>query len=631
MSSAIQEQEFDQKVDLSIWKRLFRYALRYRKLFIGLIAVLIGVAGIDLIYPLLSKYAIDTFVVPSITVGIVPFAIVYILCVILQGTGVFLFVSGAGKMEMRIAYDIRQEVFKKLQELSFSFYDKTAVGYLMARMVSDIGRLSEMIAWSIVDVLWALFYVVGSIAVLFTLNWKLALIVLAVIPPLAVISAVFQKKILKYQRRVRKNNSRITGAFNEGIMGAMTTKTLVREERNTEEFTKITGEMRRASIRAAILSAIFMPIVMLLGSIGTALALNFGGKAVLSGIMGIGGIVLSFGTFSAFVSYTTQLFEPVQQLARIFAELQSAQASAERVLTLIDTPAEIVDTPEVEAIFGDNFHPKRENFPPIQGEIEFKNVSFAYKGGEKVLKNFNLKIKAGETIALVGETGAGKSTIVNLACRFYEPTEGSILIDGVDYRERSQLWLEESLGYVLQAPHLFSGTIRDNIRYGRKDATDEEVRHAARMVHAEEFILKQEKGYDTEVGEGGSLLSTGQKQLISFARVILADPRIFVLDEATSSIDTETEQMIQDAITHVLTGRTSFIVAHRLSTIRSADRILVIRDGRITEQGTHQELLKLKGYYYDLYTNQFREDARQAILGSPSQEKKMETPMYLED
>jgi len=631
MSSAIKEQEFDQKVDFGIWKRLFRYAFRYKKLFVGLIAVLIGVAGIDLIYPLMSRYAIDTFVVPGTTQGILPFAIFYGLCVILQGFGVFLFVSGAGKFEMRIAYDIRQEGFKKLQELSFSFYDKTAVGYLMARMVSDIGRLSEMIAWSIVDVLWALFFVVGSVVVLFTLNWKLALIVLVVIPPLAVLSAVFQKKILKYQRKVRKNNSRITGAFNEGIMGAMTTKTLVREDRNTEEFVEITGEMRHASIRAAVISAIFMPIVLFLGSIGTALALNFGGEAVLGGALSVGGMLFTFGTFSAFISYTTQLFEPVQQLARIFAELQSAQASAERVLTLIDTPSDIVDTAEVEAVFGDNFHPKRENFPPIRGEIEFKNVSFAYKGGESVLKNFDLKIRAGETIALVGETGAGKSTIVNLVCRFYEPTEGSILIDGVDYRERSQLWLEESLGYVLQSPHLFSGTIRDNIRYGRKDATDEEVRRAARMVHADRFIEALPNGYDTEVGEGGGLLSTGQKQLISFARVILADPRIFVLDEATSSIDTETEQMIQDAITNVLEGRTSFIVAHRLSTIRSADRILVIRDGRITEEGTHNELLRRKGYYYELYTNQFREDARRAILGVRREEESKQKSIYPEE
>jgi ATP-binding cassette subfamily B protein len=509
---------------------------------------------------------------------------------------------------MSIAFDIRQQAFKKLQELSFSFYDKTAVGYLMARVISDVGRLSELVAWSIVDLMWAATFVVGSMIVMLVLNWQLALLVLTVIPPLAVLSVIFSRKILKYQRKVRKTNSRITGAFNEGIMGAMTTKTLVREEKNLEEFTVLTGEMKKASIRSAVLSAIFMPLVMFLGSAGTAMALYKGGLDVLAG-------VISFGTLSAFVSISTQLFEPIQQIARIFAELQSAQASAERVLTLIDTPCDIVDTPEVEETYGTNFEPRRENWPKLFGDIEFSHVSFAYKQGEEVLKDFSLRVRAGETIALVGETGSGKSTIVNLVCRFYEPTEGRILIDGTDYKERSQLWLQENLGYVLQTPHLFSGTIAENIRYGKSDATDEEVRRAAQMVHAEEFILKQEKGYDTEVGEGGARLSTGQKQLISFARVILADPQIFVLDEATSSIDTETEQLIQGAVNTVLSGRTSFIVAHRLSTIRSADRILVIRGGEITESGTHRELLAKKGYYFDLYTTQFRDDARRAILG----------------
>lgn len=609
MASAIQEQDFDKdvKVDLSIWKRLFRYAFRYKKNTTILIVINIMIAIVDIIYPLMSKYAIDQFIMHETTQGLPLFVMLYVLLICFQAFGVYVFVARAGRIEMDVSYDIRQEGFRKLQELSFSFYDKTAVGYLMARMVSDVGRLSEMIAWSMVDLLWALTYVVGVTVSMLVLNWKLALLALVVIPPLAVISMYFQKKILKYQRRVRKTNSRITGSFNEGIMGAMTTKTLVREEENYGEFRELTGEMRKASVRAAVLSAIFMPIVMFLGSIGTGLALYRGGHAVLMG-------AISFGTLSAFISYTMNFFEPVQQLAGILAELQSAQASAERVISLIDTPCDITDTPEVVAKYGDSFNPKRENWEEIRGEVEFKNVSFAYKGGEKVLTDFNLHVKAGETIALVGETGAGKSTIVNLVCRFYEPTEGQVLIDGRDYRERSQLWLQDSLGYVLQTPHLFSGTIADNIRYGRKAATDEEVRAAARMVHAEEFILRQEHGYDTEVGEGGVRLSTGEKQLISFARVILADPRIFVLDEATSSIDTETEQLIQDAITKVLENRTSFIVAHRLSTIRNADRILVIRGGKITESGTHRELLKQRGYYYNLYTTQFREEAASEIL-----------------
>lgn len=608
-NTAIKEQEYssDVKVDFSIWKRLFRYAFKYKKTCTALIILNIVVALIDVAYPLMSSYAIDNFVEKSTTSGLQWFIPLYVALVAMQSSGVFMFVSQAGHIEMNVSYDIREEAFRKLQQLSFSFYDKTAVGYLMARMVSDIARLSEMMAWSIVDLLWALTYVIAVAATMFVLNWKLALIAMIVIPPLAVISAFFKKKILKYQRIVRKTNSRITGAFNEGIMGAMTTKTLVREKANYDEFSALTGEMKHNSVRAALLSALFMPIVMFLGSIGTAIALQRGGNEVMLGAIG-------FGTLSAFISYTMNFFEPIQQLAGILAELQSAQASAERVISLIDTPCDITDAPEVVAKYGDCFEPRRENWEPISGDVEFKNVSFAYKGGESVLRDFNLRVKAGETIALVGETGAGKSTIVNLVCRFYEPTEGQILIDGRDYREGSQLWLQSSLGYVLQTPHLFSGTIADNIRYGRKEATDEEVQRAARIVHAEDFILRQDKGYSTEVGEGGVRLSTGEKQLISFARVILADPRIFVLDEATSSIDTETEQLIQNAITKVLSGRTSFIVAHRLSTIRNADRILVVRGGKITEQGTHSELLRLHGYYYDLYTTQFSEEASSAIL-----------------
>lgn len=608
--STLQEQDFDQyskKIDLGIWKRLLKYALRYKKVFFTLVALLLLVACVDIVLPLMSRYAIDNFVEKSTLEGIVPFVIVYLGLIALQAFNIAGFIKYAGKLEMNIAFDIRQQAFKKLQELSFSFYDKTAVGYLMARMVSDISRLSEMIAWSIVDMMWALAYVIGVMVTLMVLNYKLALIVLVVIPPLVVISIIFQRLILKYQRVVRKTNSRITGSFNEGIMGAMTSKTLVREKANTDEFVSLTGEMRRASIKATTLSAIFMPLVMFLGSIGTGLALERGGYEVM--VMG-----LSFGTLSVFITYTMNFFEPIQQLAAILAEMQSAQASAERVITLIDTPCEITDTDEVVEKYGDSFHPKRENWEEIKGQIEFEHVSFSYKDGESVLDDFSLKVRAGETIALVGETGSGKSTIINLVCRFYEPTQGRILVDGRDYKERSQLWLQDKLGYVLQTPHLFSGSIRENICYGRKDATDEQVRAAARMVSAEEFILRLEKGYDTEVGEGGARLSTGEKQLISFARVILADPKIFVLDEATSSIDTETEQLIQNAITRVLKDRTSFIVAHRLSTIRNADRILVIKNGKIAEMGSHRQLIKQKGHYYDLYTTQFKEEASDVIL-----------------
>ena len=611
---SIQERDFDgKKVDFRLWKRLYAYAMRRRWLVILLISALLTVALVDVAYPLLSRYAIDHFVIPKTTDRLAPYIVAYVLLVLLQGAGVVAFIVLAGKLEMDIAYSIRQDAFLKLQELSFAFYDKTAVGYLMARMVSDIGRLSEMVAWSIVDVLWAFLYAVGCVISMFVLNWKLALIAVAVIPPLAVASLYLQKAILKYQRAARKQNSKITGAFNEGIMGAMTTKTLVREDANAKEFNELTETMRGLSTKSARMSAAFFPLVISLGAIGTGLALTIGGYGVLgTGAAFIGSITV--GTLVSFVSYTTQLFDPIQQIAGVLAEFQSAQASAERVIDLIDTQSEIVDRRDVIEKYGDILHEKRENWEPLHGDIRFEHVSFAYKQGEKVLSDFNLDVRQGETIALVGETGAGKSTIVNLVCRFYEPTEGQILIDGKDYRERSQLWLQSHLGYVLQAPHLFSGTIRDNIAFGRPDAAEEAIREAARLVHADVFIEKQKDGYDTEVGEGGARLSVGQKQLISFARVMLANPRIFVLDEATSSIDTETEQLIQDAIQNVLKGRTSFIVAHRLSTIRSADRILVIREGKVQESGTHDELLAQKGYYYNLYTHQYREEALQQTL-----------------
>lgn len=615
------EQDFDQsrKMDGRLWKRLFGYAFRNRGLLIRILICMLIVSIIDALYPVLTRFAIDRFVRPGESPsadGLWVFFAIYAALVIVQGVFTTRFISRSGDMENAISYAIRQEAYLKLQTLSFSYYDKTSVGYLMARMVSDVSRLSDMIAWSITDFMWSMFYIIFCFAAMFSFNWKLAMIVAVVIPPLAVVSLYIQRQILRYQRIARKHNSRITGAFNEGIMGAMTTKTLVREEQNATEFESITSDMRKASIRASVLSATFFPLVTSLGAIGTALALIFGGagvEATLGGKETFLGIITA-GTLVSFINYASSLFDPIQMLAGIFADMQSAQASGERVIGLIDTESEVKDTPEAEEKYGTTMEPKRENWEPISGSIDFDHVDFYYKETEPLLRDFNLSIRAGETVALVGETGAGKSTIVNLICRFYEPKSGRILIDGKDYRERSQLWLQSSLGYVLQQPHLFSGTIRDNIRFGRPDADEESVKRAAAMVHADEFIERQPKGYDTEVGEGGVRLSTGQKQLISFARVILADPQIFVLDEATSSIDTETEQMIQNAITEVLKDRTSIVVAHRLSTIRNADRILVIRDGAIVEEGDHDALLKLGGYYHDLYMHQYREDAVQAAL-----------------
>ena len=604
---AFQEQEYTKRIDFSLWKKIFHIAKDYHKNLALIVLFMTVSAIIDVVLPLMNSYAIDTIIGQQQTEQLTGFCVLYVGLLLIQVAMIFLFIYQSGKVETGVCYTIRKQGFHKLQELPFSYYDRMPVGYLMSRLTTDTQRMGDTIGWSLVDLCWGAVFLVACSIQMLVLNWKLALVVMLVLPPLAVISWKFQREILSAYRSVRKRSSQITAGFNEGINGAKTTKTLVREDMNIEEFNEVAQDMRKSSVRAATLSALFMPIVVSLGSLATAYALWKGGYDVLSGVM-------TLGMMQVFINYTVQFFQPVRDIAQIFAELQSSQAAAERVVSLLETEPDIVDTPEVEAVFGDNFHPKKENWPALVGDIEFTDVSFRYKDGEKVLEHFNLKVQHGQTIALVGETGSGKSTIVNLICRFYEPTEGQILIDGADYRTRSQLWLQSNLGYVLQSPHLFSGTVADNIRYGRPDATDEEVQLAARLVGAESFILKMPEGFKANVGEGGNRLSTGQKQLISFARAILCNPAIFVLDEATSSVDTETEQLIQNAIQKVLSGRTSFIIAHRLSTIRSADRILVIQHGKITEEGTHKQLIAKQGYYYQLYTNQFQEEQGLNIL-----------------
>ncbi|MFA5577140.1 MAG: ABC transporter ATP-binding protein [Tissierellaceae bacterium] len=590
-----------EKIEINIWKNFFKYLKPYKLHFLVLSVFMVLLGILDAVFPLLTKYAIDNFIEAGSLVGLERFGIIYFLAVIFLAFTVFMFIVLAGKLEMKMAYDIRKLGFEKLQILPLSYYDHKAVGWLMARMTSDIARLSETISWSLVDLAWGFSMMTAVVIAMIRLNYRLALISLSVIPFVGLISFYFQKKILKAQRDVRTINSKITAAYNEDIQGAKTTKTLVREDINLSEFSDITSSMRDKSIRATVISSIYLPIILTLGSVGTALVLNFGGKSVILE-------TISFGTLMAFITYTTQFYEPIRQIAVIFAELQGAQASAERVFSLLNENPDIVDRPDVVQMYGDLLNPKKNVWPKIKGSVEFRKVDFAYKTGESVLENFNLKVNPGETIALVGETGSGKSTIVNLFCRFYQPTRGEILIDGIDYKDMPQNWIHESLGYVLQSPHLFSGSIRENIRYGNLEATDEEIVEAAKLVDAHDFIMETEKGYDTEVGEGGGLLSTGQKQLISFARAIVRNPRLFVLDEATSSIDTETEKLIQDAIQKVLDGRTSFVIAHRLSTIRKADRILVIVDGKIVESGNHKELIEGGGYYYSLYTNQFMKE-----------------------
>ena len=595
---------------LSTWKRLLPFLKPYRWLMLLLILTNIIISVVDVLLPLFQRYAVDHFIEQRSLAGFQTFIAGYVVVIVLQVLSFVFYTLSAMKMEMHMGRDLKKACFVHLQTLSFSYYNVTPVGYILARVMSDTNKISAITAWDMVDILWALTYVLSAFISMAILDLRLALLVMIIVPIIAVLTTYFQKKILFWNRKVRAINSRLTGAYNEGIMGAKTSKTLVIEDKNTEEFSELTEEMRSASVRAAGLNALYIPLVMLASSAATAIVLVRGGDMVLEHGMLI-------GTLSAFTTYAVSIFEPIQQMARVLANIISVQPNIERVMGLLDQKPNIVDSPAVIEKYGDSFHPKKENWEEIRGDIEFDDVSFRYPDGEEeVLSNFSLKIPAGTTVAIVGETGAGKSTLVNLACRFFEPTGGRILIDGVDYRERSQLWLHSRLGYVLQNPHLFSGTVMENIRYGRLDATDEEVRAAAKAVSADTVVEHLENGYDSDVGEGGDKLSTGEKQLVSFARAVLADPAIFVLDEATSSIDTQTEQLIQNATLNLLKGRTSFLIAHRLSTIRQADLILVVKDGKIVEQGKHEELLKKGGYYHDLYSKQFQQEEMHSRLNA---------------
>lgn len=597
--SQYKEEEFSsEKFSLSVWKKIFKLIVEDKKYIFMVMISITAVTLLDILYPLLNAYGLKTFFQEQDYSNITLFIVAYLFVALGYGVFVFLFIRYAGIVETNVGYKIRKEAFNKLQQLPFSYYDKTPTGWIMARLTSDARRLATIISWGIVDMLWGSTLMLGILITLYIINYKLALIITGLIPILFIVSVYFRKKILIAYRSVRKINSEITGSYNEGILGSKTTKTLVLEERNYEEFEKLTSKMKTNSIKAVIRSSIFFPILLVIGYVGVMLTLRNGGSLVLEGVISVSVLYL-------FISYTTQFFEPIMQVARILAELQQAQASAERIISLIETKPDIYDSAEVIEKYGDLFNPKKENWEELIGDIEFKNVNFNYTEGEVILENFDLKVKAGTSVALVGETGSGKSTIVNLICRFYEPTSGMILIDGVDYKKRSQSWLHSNLGYVLQSPHLFNGTIFDNIAYGKEGATEEEVYAASKAVSAHDFIMNLDEGYNTNVGEGGAKLSLGQKQLISFARAIISDPKILILDEATSSIDTETEAMIQKVTHELLVGRTSFIIAHRLSTIRDADIILVIQNGKIIEQGTHLELLQNKGEYFELYKTQF--------------------------
>jgi ATP-binding cassette, subfamily B, bacterial len=592
-SDYFEEDDFSGDVNGGVLKRIFGLLKEHWVWVAGFTITIIIVSILDAYFTFLSKEIIDQGILKSDINALISVLIRYGSMILVQSAGIFTFVYIAGVMGERVRYDMRRMLFNHLQTLSLSYYSRTPVGWIMSRVTNDTERVAELVTWGLIDSTWGAVNIATTLAFMFAINWQLALIVLAIIPVLLVVAIQFRKRILKQFRIVRKINSRITASYNENISGVRVVKALGREDGNLDEFKKDTGSMYAASYRASWLSALFLPIVQIIS------AFAIGGIILYSG-MQVKLVGITVGGIQAFLSYMTAMMWPIQDLARVFAEMQRSLASAERIFRLIDTPPEIQNKPNA-------IDPGS-----IRGDIIFEHVHFWYEDEMPVIKDLNLHVKPGETIALVGSTGVGKTTIVNLLCRFYEPRRGRILIGGYDYTDLSLEAIQSRIGVVLQTPHLFSGSIRENIAYGRLKAANEEIEKAAKLTGAHKFISHFEKGYEEQVGEGGVLLSVGQKQLISLARAVLSDPEVFIMDEATSSVDTITEALIQDGMEAIMQGRTSFIIAHRLSTIKRAGRILVIEDGQIAEMGSHAELLRLKGKYYKLYTQQFRTEREDA-------------------
>ncbi len=589
----LEEEEYTSQLTAPTFARIAALVRPHWRWMTGFLSAIVATAILDACFTYINKLIIDQGIVPGKFNLVVRYAILYGGIQLAESVLVFTFIYLVGILGERIQYDLRKSTFDHLQNLSLSYYSQNSVGRLMSRVTSDSGRVSNLMTWGLLDMTWAIVSVLTSTVFMLIINWRLGLIVFSIIPILVIIAINFRKKILTEFRKSRRTNSKITGEYNQNFQGVRVVKALGREQENLREFSILTDTMFQASYRAAWLSALFLPTVQIIAAFALGAIVWYGGLQSQIG-------QFSVGSINAFVSYLTFMIWPVQDLARVYADMQHSIASAERIFKLIDTLPEVQDRPDALAA------------ETMCGEIEFDHVDFYYEDRKPILIDFSLRVKPGETIALVGPTGGGKTTIVNLLCRFYEPKRGFIRINGHDYTDYTMQSLQSHVGIVLQTPHLFSDTIRENIRYGRLDASDSEVEQAAIFAGAHDFIKSFENGYCQCVGEGGNLLSVGQKQLISLARAVLARPEIFIMDEATSSVDTLTESLIQRGMEVLMEGRTSFIIAHRLSTIRRADRIVVIEAGRIAEMGTHAGLLRNRGQYYRLYTQQFKLEKERA-------------------
>ncbi|MBR3355168.1 MAG: ABC transporter ATP-binding protein [Oscillospiraceae bacterium] len=578
---------------------------KYKKKAIIMVVLGLIASGIDIIWPIYNSYVLDNYVNKNTIHGIGWFVLAYIGTALLSSFVNYISCSYAMQIEVNVNKDLRNKVFKHLQTLSFSFYNQNSVGYIHSRVMSDTSRIGTLVSWSLMDSVWHLSYLLGVIVVMFAVNAKLTLLIVTIIPVIVILFSIFQDSLIKVNREVREINSQITGDLNEAITGAKTIKSLVIEEKMYDDFRKDTSDMKRKAVNAARIRGAFQVTLNMASSLALSIVLWKGGYLAAEDV----------GTFSLFMTYAEGMMEPVRWIIDAISDLITTQVNIERYSKILNTESDVKDIENVINKYGDSFEPNTKEWEDIKGDIEFRDVSFKYPDGDEyVLEHFNLNIPFGTNLAIVGETGAGKSTLANLICRFYEPTSGEILLDGKDLRERSQLWLHSSIGFVQQTPHLFSGTIRENLLYGNPDATEEDIIKALELVSAKDLVESLNKGLDTDIGEGGDTLSTGEKQLIAFARAIISDPRILILDEATANIDTVIEQKIQNAIDNIISGRTSIVIAHRLSTVKNADIILVVKEGKIIESGTHKELLKARGYYHNLYTKQYEDEATSALL-----------------
>jgi ATP-binding cassette subfamily B protein len=584
------DENINAKFDLKLMRQFLPYLARYRGATAASIVLMLLYTAFSLANPYLIGVAIDNFITHNDLKGLAIISIVLLVVNLLMWVTQYGQVWAMSWAGQQILYHLSSDMFTHLQKLALSFYDRTQIGRVMSRLQSDIDVLEAMLSSGLLSMLSSLVALVGIVGAMLAMNVPLALLTFTVLPIMIVIAAFWQKHATRSFRRTRAAISMVNATLQENISGMRVIQSLVREERNRAEFDELNAYNRDTNLEASRVAAFILPLVEVVAALAIMLTVIYGGTLVVQGSLQVGVLV-------AFTLYINRFFDPIRDLSQQYTQLQRAGVAAERIFQILGVPVEIADRPDAGEM------------PPIEGRVEFRHVTFGYHPELPVLRDFDLTIEPGQTVAIVGPTGAGKSTIASLISRFYDIQKGAILIDGHDIRDVTQSSLRRQIGIVLQEPFLFTGTIRENIRYGRLDATDEEVEEASRAVGLHELVLQLPDGYDTAIRERGRNLSVGQRQLISFARALLADPRILILDEATANIDTVTEVIVQQGLRRLLRGRTAVVIAHRLSTIKGADNIVVLQAGHIIEQGTHAELLQRNGAYATLYAMGFRHAA----------------------